>query len=113
MSLLIQMEIAEIGYASRRTKIAFTSARDGIGGIYVMDGDGRNKRRVTENRSGDRLPAWSPDGKKIAFVSNRNNVNKDHKQIWVIDADGKNPIRLTDGLVDTYPDWSPDGTKIL
>ena len=50
---------------------------------------------------------------KIAFVSNRNNVNKDHMQIWVIDADGKNPIRLTDGLVDTYPDWSPDGTKIL
>ena len=53
------------------------------------------------------------DGKKIAFVSNRNNVNKDHMQIWVIDADGKNPIRLTDGLVDSYPDWSPDGTKIV
>ena len=31
----------------------------------------------------------------------------------MIDADGKNPIRLTDGLVDTYPDWSPDGTKIV
>ncbi len=40
-------------------------------------------------------------------------VNKDHKQIWVIDADGKNPIRLTDGLVDTFPDWSPDGTRIV
>ena len=31
----------------------------------------------------------------------------------MIDADGKNPIRLTDGLVDSYPDWSPDGTKIV
>ena len=113
ISLFIQMHIAASSYASRRTKIAFTSARDGIGGIYVMDGDGRNKRRVTENRSGDRLPAWSPDGKKIAFESNRNNVNKDHRQIWVIDADGKNPMRLTDGLVDSYPDWSPDGTKIV
>ena len=40
-------------------------------------------------------------------------VNKDHMQIWVIDADGKNPIRLTDGSVDSYPDWSPDGKKIL
>ena len=34
-------------------------------------------------------------------------------QIWVIDADGKNPMRLTDGLVDWGPDWSPDGTKIV
>ena len=113
MSLLIQMEIAENGYASRRTKIAFTSVRDGIGGIYVMDGDGRNKRRVTEHPSVNRYPAWSPDGKKIAFESNRNNVNIDHRQIWVIDADGKNPIRLTDGLVDANPDWSPDGTRIV
>ena len=113
ISLLIQMQIAVNGYASRRTKIAFTSTRDGNSGIYVMDGDGRNQRRVTVNPAVDRLPAWSPDGKKIAFVSNRNNRNKRHKQIWVIDADGKNPIRLTDGLVDSYPDWSPDGKKIL
>ena len=113
ISLLIQMHIAEYGYADRRTKIAFASSRDGNLEIYVMDGDGGNQRRVTVNPARDEDPAWSPDGKKIAFVSNRNNVNKDHKQIWVIDADGKNPIRLTDGLVDANPDWSPDGTKIL
>ena len=113
ISLFIQMQIAEIGYAFRRTKIAFASARDGNLEIYVMDGDGSNRRRLTVNPARDWLPTWSPDGKKIAFVSNRNNVNRDHTQIWVIDADGKNPIRLTDGLVDWGPDWSPDGTKIL
>ena len=112
ISLFIQMQVAENGYASRRTKIAFTSTHGGEE-IYVMDGDGSNQRRVTTHPARDRLPTWSPDGKKIAFVSNRNNANKDHQQIWVIDADGKNPIRLTDGLVDTYPDWSPDGTKIV
>ncbi len=88
ISLLIQMHIAASSYASRRTKIAFTSTRDGNTEIYVMDGDGSNQRRVTVNPASDEYPAWSPDGKKIAFVSNRNNVNKDHKQIWVIDADG-------------------------
>ena len=111
--LLIQMQIAVNGYASLRTKIAFISLRDGNAEIYVVDGDGRNQRRLTVNPARDESPAWSPDGKKIAFVSNRNNVNKDRMQIWVIDADGKNPIRLTDGLVDANPDWSPDGKKIV
>ena len=110
VSLLIQIIVAEIGYASRRTKIAFTSARDGNLEIYAMDGDGKNQRRVTVHQNDDRYPTWSPDGKKIAFVSNRNGG---YIQIWVIEADGKNPIRLTDGVVDTFPDWSPDGTKIL
>ena len=113
VSLLIQMQLAQNGVASRRTKIAFTSTRDGNAEIYVMDGDGGNQRRVTVNPAVDHYPAWSPDGKKITFVSNRNNVNKDHKQIWVIDADGKNRTRLTDGLRDAYPDWSPHGKTIV
>ncbi len=109
VSLLIQMQIAVNAYASRKTKIAFTSVRDGNYEIYVMDGDGGNQRRLTVNPTIDQYPTWSPDGKKIAFVSNR---NVGHIQIWVIDADGENPIRLSDGLWDQNPDWSPDGTKI-
>ena len=109
-SLLIQMQLAVNGYASRKTKIAFTSMRDGNTEIYVMDGDGGNQRRVTVNPTYDRYPAWSPDGKMIAFVSNR---NRGRNQIWVIDAAGRNPVRLTDGGSDSYPDWSPDGKTIL
>ena len=97
MSLLIQMQIAENGYAGPRTKIAFTSTRGGNPDIYVMDGED------------DSDPTWSPDGRKIAFVSNRNGG---YIQIWVIDADGKNPVRLTDGVWDRHPAWSPDGKRI-
>ena len=110
VALLIQMQFAANGYAARRTKIAFTSMRDGNTEIYVMGGDGKNQRRVTVNPTYDQYPAWSPDGKMIAFVSNR---NKGRNQIWVIDADGRNPVRLTDGVSDSYPDWSPDGKTIL
>ena len=99
VSLFIQTMLAENGYASRRTKIAFTSFRDGNEEIYVMDGDGSNRRRVTVNPARDESTGMgSQRGKKIAFVSNRNNENENHRQIWVIDADGKNPIRLTDGV---------------
>ena len=110
ISVFIQIHIAENGYASGRSKIAFASSKDGNYEIYVMDGDGSNQRRVTVNPARDWFPTWSPDGSKIAFLSNR---NKDRQQIWVIDADGKNPMRLTDGLRDYHPDWSPDGTKIV
>ena len=66
VALFIQTQLAEIGYASRRTKIAFVSSRDGglFHEIYVMDGDGRNQRRVTVNPARDLFPAWSPDGAK-------------------------------------------------
>ena len=108
-SLLIQMHMAVNGYTAAKTKIVFTSLRDGNREIYVIDRDGRNQKRVTVNRIPDVQPTWSPNGKKIAFVSNR---NKGYFQIWVMDADGGNSVRLTKGLRDVQPDWSPDGKKI-
>ena len=95
--------------ASNRAQIVFVSERGGNTDIYVMDPDGKNQRSVTTHPAEDGLPSWAPDGKKIAFVSNR---NEGYIQIWVIDADGKNPIRLTHDVWDEQPDWSPDGQKI-
>ena len=109
VSLLIQMHTVENSYASREGKIAFSSIGDTSSDIFVMDRLGRNQRQVTTDPANDQNPTWSPDGEKIAFVSSR---NKGHFQIWVIDTDGKNPVRLTHGFLDNNPAWSPDGKTI-
>lgn len=77
--------------------------------IYVMNTDGSNPIRLTKDTRWDHSPAWSPDGTKIAFVSDRDG----NFEIYVMNADGSNLIRLTNNSrVDVEPTWSPDGKRI-
>ncbi|GAB4526451.1 MAG: hypothetical protein Kow0063_00730 [Anaerolineae bacterium] len=83
-------------------RIAFMSFdREGAGNweIYVMDGNGANVTRLTNNRANDGLPTWSPDGSTIAFVSDRDGV----WAIWAMNPDGSNQRKLFD------MGGSPDG----
>ncbi|MGA9397833.1 MAG: SUMF1/EgtB/PvdO family nonheme iron enzyme [Anaerolineaceae bacterium] len=93
-------------------RIVFVSNRDGNTEIYVMDGDGSNQTRLTNNfeQMNDNFPVWSADGKKIAFVSDRDGYQT---EIYVMNADGSGQINLTNNQSnDYYPAWSPDGQKI-
>ena len=89
--------------------IVFTSDRDdGKWQIYSMNIDGSNQTRLTADLNDDIDPSWSPDGSKIAFVSN---INQD-REIYVASAGGK-PKSLTSGWTDSLdPSWSPDSEKI-
>ena len=99
-----------------QARIAFESDRDGhiidnlfAYEIYVMDADGGNQRNLTNNPADDRSPSWSPDGKRIAFVSARDGKS----EIYVMDDDGDNQRRLTHhDDSDEDPSWSPDGKRI-
>ncbi|MEJ7846880.1 MAG: protein kinase [Pyrinomonadaceae bacterium] len=66
---------------------------------------------LTEDEAFDRYPRWSPDGRKIAFISDRGGSH----EIWTIDAAGTNPkqVTFTNSKGATFPHWSPDGTRML
>ena len=110
VTVIMQMHIALSGYAARALPgIAFTSTRDGNSEIYVMDDDGGNLLRLTSNPALDYDPSWSPDGDRIAFVSNR---NRGIEQIFVMDSDGQNVTELTTQWTHQQPAWSPQGDRI-
>ena len=96
--------------AAQKSQIVFSHLAFDNFEIYVMDADGGNRENLSNHPVDDRDPDWSPDGTKIAFISNRNDGVY---QVYVMDADGSNQIRLTDGPQRKQgPDWSPDGQKI-
>lgn len=92
-------------------RLVFYTNRDGNDEIYIMDADGKKASNLTNHPSSDRIPCVSPDGKQIAFLSDREEKSG---KIYVMDTDGKNLRRLTNnGYFEDGPTWSPDGRKIV
>ena len=110
--------------------IAFTSDRatgEGVDNpgrdreIFTIKPDGTGLRQLTHNApkedgfgANDQDPVFSPSGKKIAFSTNREQMEGDsNTEIYTMDANGGNELNLTRNLADDRrPDWSPDGKRI-
>ena len=100
---------ADIGPSGKRILV---EARGQIWSVAAENGDAR----VLENQPGARAmdAAWSPDGKTVAFISDRSG----EYQVWTVSAEGGTPTKLTTGLKGEYSSvapttqelvWSPDG----
>lgn len=93
--------------------ITFMSARSGGDAVWVMHVDGSGQTRLTRtlDPAWDGFPAFSPDGRRIAYTCG-------NFEICVMNADGSDPVRITrnpwprHAVVDSVPTWSPDGTRI-
>ncbi|MBA3867580.1 MAG: PD40 domain-containing protein [Anaerolineae bacterium] len=87
-------------------QIAYTRG----GEIYILNLETGISDNLTQNPANDDAPVWSPDGRQIAFSSQR---DSDMAEIYLINSDGSHLQRLTHNDVwDAPPIWSPDGTQI-
>src|SRR5439155_10998918 len=93
-----------------------TIAFDLLGDIYTLPIEGGTSKRILGGMSFDSQPKFSPDGKSIAFLSDRSGV----ENLWIADADGTNPRpvskdRLTNDAPQSMcsPSWTADGQYLL
>ena len=109
-----------IGYNPAGNKITFESNVSGNLEIWVMNSDGSDMSKITKGDKPHWNPVWSPDGKKIAYATEKFASNlgppfwpASNYNIWLADmSTGKEEALTAEEQTDWNPAWSPDGKKI-
>lgn len=95
-------------------ELVFSADFDGPASLWISALDGSRLRKIsppssTSIANDDVAPAWSPDGRLIAYSS----LIGETSDIWIVQANGAYPLKLTaNGAYNSSPAWSPDGRKI-
>lgn len=93
-------------WAPSGNSLAFSSSRSGDPEIWTAAASGYSARQITAYKGPDASPVWNPKtGTQIAWISGRTGL----PQLYIMEADGTNVQRLTDGGYATSPSWSPNG----
>src|SRR5918911_1294914 len=116
LALFVLLAFAASTFAREARLVRYPSYHDGrvtfsyLGDIWVANEDGRNVQRLTVNRARDVYPRFSPDGKWIAFSSDRNG----NLDVFIIPATGGTVKQLTfHSADDSVLNWTPDGRAVL
>jgi dipeptidyl aminopeptidase/acylaminoacyl peptidase len=100
-------------WVAYEVKVADTKADSFDSDLWMSSWDGSQSVRLTTSKDSESSPRWSPDGKYLAFLSDRNDEN-DEDQLWVMPRAGGEAEKVTEfkGGVKDY-DWSPDGKRLV
>ena len=106
---------AELDLSSDGRKIVFASHRLGINLMeVVVDSSTETGRKwlTTDASRGTLSPSYSPDGRRIAYFTNRKGA--ENESIWMMEEDGSNPVKLVeDSYLNVFPRWTSDGQSLI
>ena len=112
--------IRDLSFSPDGSQIVFSGAKGGITDLYIIDVASGTVRQLTNDRFADLQPAWSPDGRTIAFVTDRGpgtdfdrlTYAQPRLALLTVDTGEIEPLSLFAGAKHINPAWSPDGQNL-
>lgn len=90
-------------------RIVYVSNEGGSAGIWITNNDGTNRKQLTANNAANVSPVVTPDGRYVVY-----GLWQDGKRnLWRMNLDGSNPVKLTSGTTDSFPTVSPDSRLVF